>query len=157
MLGLPTQSDVVEPDGQFVPPPDLADRIAAVAMPASSQQSARWAGYPEFYRTGQLGAMNPGDPPSRFHVESGVPYFDAGEDGTPVRHRLTEFRPGLFLAENGETLDLRGAVAALARAGPQPVTNGPLAGQWALLAVVVLVAAGWLVAGVRRVGAPPPP
>ena len=28
-----------------------------------------------------------------------------------------------------------------------PVTNGPLAAQWALLAVVVVVAAGWLVAG----------
>ena len=37
MLGLPTQSDVVEPDGKFVAPPDLADRIAAVAMPASSR------------------------------------------------------------------------------------------------------------------------
>ena len=37
MLGLPTQSDVVEPDGKYVAPPDLADRIAAVAMPASSR------------------------------------------------------------------------------------------------------------------------
>jgi hypothetical protein len=37
-----------------------------------------------------------------------VPYFDASEDGTPVRQLLTEVRPGLFLAENGETLDLRG-------------------------------------------------
>ena len=46
LLSLPTQSDVMEPDGRFVPPPDLADRIAAVQMPASSQQSARWAGYP---------------------------------------------------------------------------------------------------------------
>jgi hypothetical protein len=27
-----------------------------------------------------------------------------------------------------------------------PVTNGPLAGQWALLALVVVVAAGWLLA-----------
>ena len=37
MLGLPTQSDVVDPDSHYVPPPDLAARIAAVAMPASSR------------------------------------------------------------------------------------------------------------------------
>jgi hypothetical protein len=147
MLGLPTQSDVVEPDDQYVAPPNLADRIAAVALPASSQQSARWAGYPEWYRTGQLGAMNPASPPPRFHVESGVPYFDASEDGTPVRHRLSEFQPGLFLAENGETLDLRGPSQRWRGVGLNPVTNGPLAGQWALPAVVVVVAAGWLVAG----------
>jgi CubicO group peptidase (beta-lactamase class C family) len=147
ILGLPTQSDVVEPDGNFVAPPDLADRIAAVALPASSQQSARWARYPEFYRTGKRGAMNPASPPSRFHVESGVPYFDASEDRTPVRHRLSEFQPGLFLAENGETLDLRGPLRSWRGVELNPVTNGPLAGQWALLAVVVAVAAGWLVAG----------
>ena len=156
MLGLPTQSDVVEPDSHYVAPPDLADRIAAVAMPASSEQSARWAGYPELYRTGQLGAMNPDYPPSRFHVESGVPYFDAAEDGTPVRHRLTEFQPGLFLADNGETLDLRGPSPRWRGVDLNPVTNGPLAWQWALLAVVVVVAAGWLVAGLRRVGTPTP-
>ena len=59
MLDLPTQSDVVDPDSHYVPPPDLAARIAAVAMPASSQQSARWAGYHQWYRTGQMGAMPP--------------------------------------------------------------------------------------------------
>jgi CubicO group peptidase (beta-lactamase class C family) len=168
MLGLPAQSDVVEPDDHYVAPRDLAARIAAVAMPASGQQLARWAGYHELYRTGQMGAMNPADPPSRFYVESGVPYFDAAEDGTPVRYRLTEFQPGLFLAENGETLDLRGPSPRWRGVNLNPVTNGPLAGQWALLAVVVVVAAGWLVAGsaarVRRrreagrssmVGAPP--
>ncbi len=147
MLGLPTQSDVVEPDGRYVPPPGLADRIAAVGMPASSEQSARWGGYPELYRSGELGAMNPANPPSRFHVESGVSYFDAAEDGTPVRHRLTEFQPGLFLAENGETLDLRGPSPTWRGIDLNPVTNGPLAWQWTLLAVVVVVAAGWLVAG----------
>ncbi|HEU4421805.1 MAG TPA: hypothetical protein VFR67_04595, partial [Pilimelia sp.] len=168
MLGLPTQSDVVEPDSGFVAPPNLADRIAALAIPASSQQSARWAGYPEWYRTGQPGAMNPASPPSRFHVESGAAYFDAAEDGTPVRHRLTEFAPGLFLADNGETLDLRGPSRRWRGVDLNPVTNGPLGWQWALLAVVVVVAAGWLVAGSvasarrrRRVGrssplGPPP-
>jgi CubicO group peptidase (beta-lactamase class C family) len=168
MLRLPTQSDVVDPDSHYVPPPDLAARIAAVAMPTSSQQSARWAGYAGYYRTGQPGAIDPTKPPSRFYVESGVPYFDAAEDGTPVRSRLTEFQPGLFLAENGETLDLRGSPMRWRGVALNPVTNGPLAWQWALLAVVVVVAAGWLVVAsvvsVRRrheagrsstVGAPP--
>jgi CubicO group peptidase (beta-lactamase class C family) len=168
MLRLPTQSDVVDPDSHYVPPPDLAARIAAVAMPTSSEQSARWAGYAGYYRTGQPGAIDPTKPPSRFYVESGVPYFDAAEDGTPVRSRLTEFQPGLFLAENGETLDLRGSPMRWRGVALNPVTNGPLAWQWALLAVVVVVAAGWLVVAsvvsVRRrheagrsstVGAPP--
>jgi hypothetical protein len=147
MLGLPTQSDAVDPDAKFVAPPDLVERISAIALPASSQQSARWTGYSGYYRTGQPGAMIPDYPPSRFHVQSGVPYFDAAEDGTPVRHRLTEVQPGLFLAENGETLDLRGPSPRWRGLDLNPVTDGPLTWQWALLAVVVVVAAGWLVAG----------
>jgi CubicO group peptidase (beta-lactamase class C family) len=147
MLGLPVQPDVVEPDSHYVPPPDLAARIAAVAMPASGEQSARWAGYHELYRTGQKGAMNPDYPASRFHVESGVPYFDAAEDGAPVTYRLTEFRPGLFLAGNGETLDLRAPSQSWRGVNLNPVTGGPLAWQWALLALVSAVGVGWLVAG----------
>jgi CubicO group peptidase (beta-lactamase class C family) len=153
-LDLPAQVDVVEPDARYDAPPDLAARIRAVAMPASAQQPARWAAYPEFYRTGRLGAMNAGIPASRFYVESGVPYFDSGEDGTLVRHSLTEFRPGLFLAENGETLDLRAGSQRWRGVELHPVTNGPLLGQWALLVIVVSVTIGWLlgacVAWVRR-------
>jgi len=168
MLGLPAQPDIVEPDSHYVPPPDLVARIEAVAMPASSQQSARWAGYHELYRTGQMGAMNPANPPSRFYVEYGVPYFDAGEDGTLVRYGLTEFQPGLFLAGNGETLDLRGPSQRWRGVNLNPVTGGPLAWQRALLAVVVVAATAWFVAGrvesrrrrgairVSTVGAPPP-
>ena len=147
MRAAPSQSEVAQPDGRFAPPPRLVDRIAAVAMPASAEQSARWAVYPEWYRTGQLGAMDPSDPPSRFHVDSGVPYFDAGEDGTLVRHRLTEFRAGLFLAENGETLDLREPSPRWRGLDLNPVNSGPLPWEWALLAGVVVVAAGWFVAG----------
>ncbi len=160
LVSLPTQSDAVDPDGRFVPPAQLADRIAAVAMPATSAQSARWAGYTGYYRAGQLGAISPDRPPSRFYLESGVPYFDASEDGTPVRHRLTEFQPGVFLADNGETLDLRGPSPRWRGLDLNPVTNGPLAAQWALLALVLIVAAGWLVAAsaawLRRRGTRPP-
>lgn len=146
MLDLPTQSDVIEPGGKFVPPTDLADRISALALPTSGAQAARWSDYPELYRTGEPGAMSPDYPPSRFYVESGVPYFDSSEDGTAVRHRLTEFRPGLFLAENGETLDLRAPSPRWRGLDLNPVTDGPLTGQWALLVGVVVVAAGWLLA-----------
>lgn len=146
MVGLPAQPDVDTPDSQYVPPSDLAARIAAVAMPSSSEQSARWAGYHDLYRTGQMGAMNPDHPPSRFFIESGVPYFDAAEDGTPLRHRLTEFQPGLFLAGNGETLDLRAPSQNWRGVNLNPVTGGPVAWQMALLALVMVVAIGWLAA-----------
>ena len=144
LLGLPTQSDVVEPDGHFVPPPDLGRRIEALALPATSEASARWARFPELYRTGKPGAMTPDMPPSRFHVEAGVPYFDASEDRTPVRHRLVEYQPGLFLANNGETLDLRGPVPHWRGLRLNPVSNGPQAAQWVLLALVAAVATAWL-------------
>ena len=147
MLAAPTQPEVAQPDNQFLPPADLAARIAAVAQPAPRQQSARWAGYAEYYRAGQPGAMDPTDPASRFHVEAGVPYFDAGEDGTVVRHRLTEFRPGLFLAEDGETLDLRAPTPRWRGLDLNRVTNGPLPWQLGLLAAVMLVSVGWFVAG----------
>jgi len=147
MLAAPTQPDVAQPDDRFLPPQDLADRIAAVGTSSSGQQPVRWAEYPEHYRAGALGAMDPTDPASRFHVESGVPYFDAGEDGILVRHRLTEFRPGLFLAENGETLDLREPSRRWRGLDLNPVTDGPLAWQWALLSGVVLVVVGWFVTG----------
>ena len=62
-----------------------------------------------------------------------MPYFDAAEDGTLVRYRLTEVQPGLFLAGNGETLDLRGSPMRWRGVALNPVTNGPLAWQWALL------------------------
>jgi hypothetical protein len=91
--------------------------------------------------------MDPSKPPSRFYVESGVPYFVANENATPVRHRLSEFQPGLFLAENGETLDLRQRSPQWRGLDLHAVTNGPLAWQWMLLSVVALVAAGWFVAG----------
>ena len=144
LLALPTQSDVIEPDSHFVPPPDLAQQIASVALPASAEAPARWARFPQLYRTGAPGAMNPTAPPSRFLVEADVPYFDASEDGTPVRHRLVEAQPGLFLAENGETLDLRGPVPHWRGLHLNPVTGGPLPAQWILLTLVVALALAWL-------------
>lgn len=147
LVRLPTQTDVIEPDGRFVEPSGLNGLIADAAMPASSGQSQRWDGYVGSYRTGESGTMSPTYPASRFHVDSGVPYFDAAESGTSVRHRLTEVRPGLFLSDDGETLDLRGPSLRWRGVDLNPVTGGPLPVQWVLLGTVALVAAWWLVGG----------
>jgi CubicO group peptidase (beta-lactamase class C family) len=161
LLAVPPQSDVVEPDSHFVAPSDLAGRIAAVALPASIGQRTRWAGYEGLYRTGQLGAMDPTSPASRFRVESGVAYFDAAEDGTRVSRRLTEFQPGRFLSEDGETLDLRAPAPRWRGIELHRVAGGPGAAQWALLVAVAAVAAAWLGSGLagfarrRRRGADP--
>jgi CubicO group peptidase (beta-lactamase class C family) len=144
LLALPEQSDVVEPDGHYVPPPDLGERIAALAAPTQPDSLERWNAYPQWYRVAALGGSNPAAPPSRFHVDAGVAYFDAAEDGTAVRHRLVEYRPGVFLADDGETLDLRGPTPAWRGLHLRAVTDGPLPVQWALLGAVALVAAGWL-------------
>jgi CubicO group peptidase (beta-lactamase class C family) len=144
MLSLPTQSDVTEPDGHFDPPADLPARIDALALPDRADAGARWSSYPQLYRTGRPGAMSPSAPPSRFHVVDGSPFFDGSEDGTPVPHRLVEYSPGLFLADNGETLDLRPPTPSWRGLHLNPVTGGPLTVQWALLVLVAAAATGWL-------------
>lgn len=148
MLALPTQSDVVEPDGDFLPPTRYGDLLAAAALPASNTQVARWAGYPTYFRIGRLGWMDPSEPVSRFHVERNVAYFDASEKGSVTRHRLVEFRPGLFLTLEGETLDLRGSSPRWRGLALHPVTDGPTTVQWALLLGVGIVTLGWFAAGV---------
>jgi CubicO group peptidase (beta-lactamase class C family) len=144
MLRLPTQSALVDPGSSFALPADLPVRIAEIAVPPSGQQSRRWTTYVGLYRTGEPGAMDPSAPTSRFQVESGVPYFDAAEDGARVRRRLTEFRPGLFLSEGGETLDLRGPSLYWRGIDLNQVNGGPLLAQWGILVAVALVAASWL-------------
>ena len=44
---------------------------------------------------------------------------------SPVRHRLAEVEPGLFLADNGETLDLRGPVPTWRNLRLVRVSGGP--------------------------------
>ncbi|MGA2513067.1 MAG: serine hydrolase domain-containing protein [Candidatus Limnocylindrales bacterium] len=141
---LPSLAPVADPNGQYVAPDDLTHRIAGLAMKPSRDESTRWAGYSAEYTIRAWGVITPVGTPDRFFVESGVPYFQANESGTVYRYRLTEIEPGLFLAWNGETLDLR---------GPQPtwrnfelirLTGGPAPWQWALLAAAALVALWWL-------------
>jgi CubicO group peptidase (beta-lactamase class C family) len=144
---LPVQSPVVEPDGGYVPPSDLTLRIASLAMKPAGDEAVRWARYSAEYSTVGWGVMAPVGPPNRFFVESGVPYFEANESGTVHRLRLTEIEPGLFLAWNGETLDLRGQQPTWRNFELIRLTGGPAPWQWVFLAATALVALWWLGAG----------
>ena len=98
------------------------------------------------------GYLDPNAPPDRFVVDAGVPYFEADDPETEglVRHRLAEVEPGLFLADNGETLDLRGPVPRWRNLRLVGVPGGPAPWQWAILGAVAILAAAWLVAAARR-------
>jgi hypothetical protein len=84
-------------------------------------------------------------------VDAGVPYFE-GEDRNEVfaRHRLAEIEPGLFLADDGEALDLRGPVPTWRNFRLVRVSDGPSPWQWALLGAAVLVALAWLGGALAR-------
>lgn len=151
LLRLPERPQVVD-GGSFEPPAGLSDMISKAAMAPDSEQAARWASYSGRYRAPVWGLLAPIGPTARFSVEGGVPYAAIpGDDGTLVRHRLTEIRPGLFLADNGETLDLRGPDPTWANLRIVRV-SGPLWWQWVLLLATAGVALLWLVgAAVRAV------
>lgn len=148
LAALAPQGPVVEGDSQFVAPPGHSQLIESLAMKPSGDEAVRWAGYSAEYSVPVWGLIDPVGPPDRFFVDSGVPYFEANENGTIHRYRLTEVESGLFLAWNGETLDLR---------GPQPtwrnfelvrLSGGPAPWQWALLVVTAVVALWWLGAAI---------
>ena len=151
LLRLPERPQVVD-GGSFEPPAGLSDMISKAAMAPDAEQAARWASYSGRYRAPVWGLLAPIGPTARFSVEGGVPYAAIpDDDGTLVRHRLTEIRPGLFLADNGETLDLRGPDPTWANLRIVRVT-GPLWWQWVLLLATAGVALLWLVgAAVRAV------
>jgi Beta-lactamase len=162
LLSLPYQSDVIDISGHYVAPAAMSEYVAAVGMPASPDQAARWSTYAGAYRVTSWGVMNPIDPPDRFVVDDGVPYFENSEDGSEGRYRLTEFAPGMFITDEGETLDFTGAHATWRNLELIPVNGGPLLWQWALLALVALVALAWFAGGLiglarRRRGGPTQP
>jgi CubicO group peptidase (beta-lactamase class C family) len=143
---LPSQSEFADEAGAFDPPADLPDRIAAVAMPVSQGQADRWAGYVGGYRVPTWGFVDPSVAPDRFLVDDGVAFFETSETGARERHRLTELQPGLFLADNGEVLDLRSTPITWRNLEVVPAQGGPSASQAALLAGILVVALGGLLA-----------
>ncbi|MBI3749849.1 MAG: beta-lactamase family protein [Chloroflexi bacterium] len=144
LLALPAQAPVVQRDGHWVPPEGLAQTIAELARPPSGDEATRWAAYAGGYRTVAWGLVDPVGPPGRFLVESGLPFFESVEDGVVARQRLSEIEPGLFLAGNGETLDLRRQPPTWRNFELSRVA-GPAPWQWALLAASAVVSGWWLI------------
>jgi CubicO group peptidase (beta-lactamase class C family) len=148
LLALPSRS-AADSEEAYQLPASLADLVADAGMAPLGDESARWAQYAGIYRTSDMGVLDPTRSPERFFVEAGVPYLDADDPNdyrVLGRHRLTEIEPGLFLAENGETLDFRGPVPTWRSVDLVRVTGGPAPWQWALLVVSAVVSVWWLMA-----------
>jgi CubicO group peptidase (beta-lactamase class C family) len=150
-LAFSGRAGVEDANVDFAPPVGLASLVAHAASPARGDEPTRWAGYSGLYRTLAWDVLEIDGPPARFLVDAGVAYFE-GEDRHDVfaRHRLAEIEPGLFLAENGETLDLRSQVPTWRNFRLVRVTDGPSPWQWAILAAAALVAVTWLGGAVAR-------
>jgi CubicO group peptidase (beta-lactamase class C family) len=147
---LPYQSDVVDLDTSYQAPAGMADLVAAAAMPVSADQAKRWATYEGKYQFAQMGVVSPTRPASRFLVSNGVPYFDTVDhdtDTTLSRHRLTEVQPGLFLADNGETLDFRSQQPTWRNLDLLPAQGCPMLWQFGLFGLVAIAWLVWLVGG----------
>ena len=144
----------------FEPPAGMAELIANAAMRATGAEARRWAAFAGLYRAPEWGVIAPIGPPDRFFVDAGVPYFEAHEQGTHERLRLVEVEPDVFLADNGETLDLSGPTPMWRGVRLVRVTGGPAPWQWAILGTAALLAGLWIVAAavrtVRRVRSRPP-
>jgi CubicO group peptidase (beta-lactamase class C family) len=152
LVSLPSSRPVVEPDWLRLPV-DMADLVAAAEMPATADQADRWAGYIGAYRAPDWNVLNPFDPPERFLLDNGIPYFQTqqvDETDSPVRHRLVEVSTGVFLADNGETLDLSGSVTRWRGFHLVRVSEGPAPWQWVLLGAATLASAAWLVVSAIR-------
>jgi CubicO group peptidase (beta-lactamase class C family) len=150
LLALPPRPSVVDPSWSFQPPAGMANLVANAAMVATGDEATRWAAYSGPYRTPAWGVLDPTGPPDRFVVDAGVPYFEVDDTGSLVRHRLVEVAPGLFLADNGETLDLRDPVPTWQGLRLVRVAGGPAPWQWGILGTAALLAAAWLVAAAVR-------
>jgi hypothetical protein len=147
LVSLPPRPPVVERDWLRLPV-DMADLVAGAEMPATADQADRWAGYIGTYRAPDWNVLNPFDPPERFLLDNGIPYFQTqqvDETNSPVRHRLVEVSTGVFLADNGETLDLSGGVPRWRGFRLVRVSGGPAPWQWVVLGTAALASAAWLV------------
>ena len=151
LLALPWRAPVEDPNLSFAPPAGLASLVADAAMTATGDEATRWAGYSGLYRAPEWDVLDLEGPPARFLVDAGVPYFE-GEDRNEsfARYRLAEVEPGLFLADDGETLDLRGQVPTWRNFRLVRVSGGPSPWQWAILGAAALLAVAWLVAALAR-------
>jgi hypothetical protein len=128
----------------------MAALIAGAAMQPTGDEAARWAAWSGAYQAPSWGVIDPIGPPGRFLVDHGVPYIESNETGALVRHRLVEVEPNVFLADNGETLDLAGPRPRWGGIGLVRLAEGPAPWQWAILGTAALLAAMWLLAALAR-------
>lgn len=149
LRALPDRPGVTDPDTSYRAPARIADLIAKAAMAPTGNEAGRWADRVGQYALPAWGVIDPTSP-DQFVVDGGVPYFEVDEDGTAARLRLVEVKPDVFLADNGETLDLTGPTLRWRSFALVRVTGGPAPSQWAILVAVVLLTATWLVAAVAR-------
>jgi CubicO group peptidase (beta-lactamase class C family) len=150
LLALPDQGGPNEPDGPYQAPAGMRALVADAAQPLTGDQSSRWAAYAGPYRLFTFGATDPTAPPERFLVDSGVPRFETNETGSVIRHTMTEVETGLFLANNGETLDLRDSTPTWRNLDLVRAADGPGPWQWVVLASVPFLVVALLVAAVVR-------
>lgn len=152
LLALPDRTKAADPGPRFQPPVDLRDLVADSAMAPTGDEAERWPGWVGAYGAPYWEVISPITPAARFLVDGGVPYFEAvEEEGTLTRYRLVEVEPDVFLAENGETLDLSGPTPSWRSLSLVRLTGGPSPWQWAVLATVSALAVVWLVTALGRV------
>jgi CubicO group peptidase (beta-lactamase class C family) len=160
LLALPARPAVADPSTSFEPPQGITGLVAAAAMDPTGDEAVRWAACSGAYGAPAWGVIDPTTPAARFFVEAGVPVFEAIEEGSLERHPLVEVEPDVFLADNGETLDLASPVPMWRNMRLVRLAGGPAVWQWAILGAAALLAATWLVANVartvRRSGSRPP-
>ena len=151
LLALPWQPPVADANTFFEPPAGMANLVANAAMVTTGDEASRWAAYSALYRMPAWGYLDLSGPSDRFVVDAGVPYFETDDNAdVPVRHRLTEVEPGLFLADNGETLDFRASVPTWRNFRLVRVSGGPSTWQWGILGAAALIGVIWLVAAPVR-------
>jgi CubicO group peptidase (beta-lactamase class C family) len=150
LLALPDRPEAADPSTSFLPPTGLAALVAGTAMAPTGDEAGRWSGYVGSYGTPNWGVVDPTGPAARFLVDGGVPSFEVDEDGSWVRHRLVEVEPQVFLADNGETLDLSGSIPTWRSLRLVRLTGGPAPWQWVILVTAAALAAAWLVTAAAR-------
>jgi CubicO group peptidase (beta-lactamase class C family) len=151
LLALPWRAPATDADTFFDPPATLPSLVADAAMVRTGDEASRWAAYSGPYRMPAWGYLELKGEPDRFFVRDGIPYFETDDNAdAPVRYRLSEIRRGVFLADNGETLDFRGRVPTWRNFALVRVSGGPSIWQWGILGTAALIAAAWLLGAPLR-------
>jgi hypothetical protein len=150
LQALPDRPGADDPSTSFRPPADFAGLVTAAAMDPTGDEAERWSSFAGAYGASKWGVIDPRAPAARFFIDGGVPFLEVIDDGQLADYRLVEVEPGVFLAENGETLDVSGSIPTWRNIGLVRITGGPAPWQWAILVAAAGLAAAWLIAAAVR-------